>query len=43
MGWYLGVIENLRNDVCLMYIFTGEFINGTPNIFANSQYHCWYK
>ena len=36
MGWYLGVIENFHNDDCLIYNFTGEVLNGTPNIFTNS-------
>ena len=31
------------NDGCLKYIFTEELLNGTPNIFTNSQYHCWFK
>ena len=26
-----------------IYIFTGEVINVTPNIFNKSQYYCWYK
>ena len=26
-----------------IYIFTGKVLNGTPNIFTNSQYHCWYE
>ena len=26
-----------------IYIFTGEVLNGTPDIFTNSQYHFWYK
>ena len=43
MGWYLGVIGKLHNDECLIYIFTGEVLNGTPNIFNRSHYHCWYK
>ena len=43
MVWYLIVIVNLHIDEYLIYIFTGEFLNGIPNIFTNSQYHCWYK
>ena len=43
MGRYLGVIGKLHNDECLIYIFTGEVINGTTNIFTNSQYNCWFK
>ena len=23
--------------------FTGEVLNGAPNIFTNLQYNCWYK
>ena len=43
MGWYLEVIWELHNDECLLYVFTGEVFNGTPNIVTNSQYHCWHK
>ena len=43
MGWYLGVIRKPHNDECIICIFTGEDINGTPNIFTSSQYHCRYK
>ena len=43
MGWYLGVIGKLHNDEYLIYIFTGEFLNGTPKIFNKLQYHFWYK
>ena len=43
MGWYLGVIRKPHNDECIICIFTGEDINGTPNIFTSSQYHYWYK
>ena len=35
MGWYLGVIGNLLNYECLIYIFTGEVLNDTPNILTN--------
>ena len=35
MGWYLEVIGNLLNDECIIYIFTGEVLNGTPNILTN--------
>ena len=42
-GWYLGVIGNLHNDEFIIYIFMGEVLNGTINIFTNSQYHFWYK
>ena len=38
----LGVIVKLHNDECQIDIFTGEVLNGTQNIFTNSQYHCWY-
>ena len=38
MGWYLRVIGNIHNDECLIHIFTGGFINGTPNIFIYSKY-----
>ena len=24
-------------------MITGEVINGTPNMFTNSQYHFWFK
>ena len=43
MAWYLGVIVNRNNDECLIYILTGELLNGTPNIFTNSQYNFWFK
>ena len=43
MGWSLGVIGKLYNDECLIYIFTGEVLNGTPNIFNKSWYKFWYK
>ena len=43
MEWCLGVIGNLHNDECLIYIFTGAFLNGSPVIFIKSHYHCWYK
>ena len=43
MGWYLGVIGKLQNGECLIYIFMGEVLNGTPNILNKSSYHCWYK
>ena len=43
MGWYLGVIGRIHKDECLINLFTGEVFNGNPNIFTNSQYHCWYK
>ena len=33
VGWYLGVIGELHNDECLMYIFTGKVENVTPIIF----------
>ena len=35
IGWYLGVIGKLHNNECLIYVFTGECFNGTPNIFTN--------
>ena len=43
IGWYLVIIVNLHHYGCLVYIFTGVFLNGNPNIFDNSQYHCWLK
>ena len=43
MESYLGVIGKHHNDKCLINIFTGEFLNGTQNIFTNSQYHFWFK
>ena len=43
LGWYLGVIEKLQNDECLIYIFTGKVQNGTPIIFNETLYRCWYK
>ena len=43
LGCYLGVIGNLHNDECLIYIFTGKVQNGTPSIFNKKVYHCWYK
>ena len=43
MGVYLGVIGKLHNYEGLIYIFTGGFLNGTPNIFNKSYYHFWYK
>ena len=42
-AWYLGVIGKVHNNECLIYIFIDEVLNGTPNIFTNSQYHLWYK
>ena len=33
----------INNDECIIYLFIGEVFNGNPNIFTNSQYHCWYK
>ena len=32
MGWYLGVIRNIDNDECRIYIFTGKVENDTPVI-----------
>ena len=43
MGWYLVFKGKLHNNECLIYIFTDEVLNSTPNIFTNSQYHFWYK
>ena len=43
MGSYLGVIRNLHNDECLIYILTGKVENGTPVIFNKTLYHYWYK
>ena len=43
MLWWLGVIGKLHNDECLIYLFTGEVLNGTPNTFTNSQYNYWFK
>ena len=43
MRWYLGVIRKLHKDQCLIYLFIGEVLNGTSNIFTNSQYYCWLK
>ena len=43
MGWYSGVMGKLHNYEYIIYIFTGEVINGNPNIFNKSPYHCWYK
>ena len=42
IGWGLGVIGNIHNDECIIYIFTGKFQNCTPSIFNKSLYHCWY-
>ena len=39
----MGVIQNIHNDECIIYLFTGEVFNRNPNIFTNSQYHCWYQ
>ena len=33
MGWYLGVPGKLHDDECMIYIFTGNVINGNPSIF----------
>ena len=38
----MGVIVKLHNDECLIYILTGEVLNGTPNILNKSQYYCWF-
>ena len=43
VDWYLGVIGNLHNDECVIYIFTVKSQNGDPSIFNKSLYHCWYK
>ena len=43
MGRYLGVIGNLHNYSCLIYIFTYEVIDVDSNILINSQYCCWFK
>ena len=43
MGCYLGVIGNIQNYECLIYIFTVKVPNGTPSIFNKSLYHFWYK
>ena len=43
MRWYLEVIVKLHNYECVTYIFTGEALNGTQNVFNKSQYHFWYK
>ena len=33
MGWYVGVMGNIHNDECLVYIFTGKVQNVTPSMF----------
>ena len=43
MGGYVGVIGNLHNDECLIYIFTDGVLNDTLNMFNKSDYYCWYK
>ena len=43
MGCYLGVIGNIQNDECLIYIFTVEVLNGNPSIFNKSHCHSWYE
>ena len=43
MGWYLGVIGNIHNDECIIYIFTGKVKNSTTSIFNKSLYCCCYK
>ena len=40
MVWYLVVMGKIHGDEYLIYIFTGEVLNGTPKIFTNSQYVC---
>ena len=39
----MGVIGKLYNHEFLIYIFTCEILNGTPNLFHKSHYNCWYK
>ena len=39
MIWYLGVIGNIHNDECLIYIFTSKVENGTQIIFNKTLYH----
>ena len=40
---YLGVKGKLHNSQCLIYIFTGKVIDGSPKIFTKYQYNCWLK
>ena len=43
MGWYLWVIGRLHNDETLVYLFTGEVIDGTPNISSERQDVSWFQ
>ena len=42
LGLHLGVIVFLYMYEWIIYIFTGEVIKGTSNIFNRSHYHFWY-
>ena len=42
IGWYLLVIGKLNNAKTLLYIFTGEVIDVTPNVFSEKQYDSWF-
>ena len=39
----MSVIVKLHSYGCLIHIFTGEDIDGTPKIFTDSQYNSWFK
>ena len=43
IGWFLGVIEKLHNDECIIYIFTGNVENGKPIIFNKTIDSSWHK
>ena len=43
MRSYWGVIGNIHNNECIIYIFTVKVEDGTPIIFNKKLYHCWYK
>ena len=43
MGWFLGVIENIHNDECLIYTLTGNVENGTPIIINENFIHLGKK
>ena len=39
MGWYLGVIGNVYNNECLIYILTGKVEVVTPIILNKTRYN----
>ena len=43
MVCYLGVLGRLHDEETLIYMFTGEVTNGTPNILKGIQYESWFQ